>query len=182
MLYNFLPIKADLNKNLFVNQEYLDDLINLFLENKDTLINDYWHYSDYLIIDRLINEINTGNYLVILCDGKFMGFCCLQRWEGGLGKYHSVQLQGCIKKEFQGKQTEQAFSQLINNLFYDLGLSIIEMEIPEDNKPACFLASRMGFEYTGKRLNATTYKNKPVNYKIYSISKEEINDINKLKG
>jgi len=170
-VYKFKPI------DLKQNQQYFDQVINLFNKNRDLWIDDLWQPGNYTV--QFIQEVLSGSpwFQVVLNDkDEFMGFVWLNNWMGKEPYYNGVQIQAMMERKFWGKETEKAFSCLLNKLFNETCLNRVQMEIDETNILACKLAERMCFKLEGIIRNATIKDGKPVNYKLFSILKGEYNN------
>lgn len=158
------------------NLSYISDLLDLYNEYKDFLIDDYYPddlRGQYDLILETIQLCDPWFLVVKDIQDNFVGVMWLRLWHGSGSKTHSCQLQAYAKKEYWGKAVREILHVIENYLFNDLDLQRVQMEIPEFNRPARYFASSNGYKKEGIIRNATIKDLKAINHILYSKLKED---------
>lgn len=167
----FLPIRADIERNLFENAEYLPFVAELLFKNKNLLTDDYYPEDDGRLLDFLIDRINAAYpwFVVGVAGNVPVGAAWFTHWHAGSGnKYHSCQLHACIDKKFWGIPSLYAIEELLKFVVFHTGVKRVQTEIPEFNKTAIAYVKRAGFRKEGVLRCSTVKDGKPLSHVLLS--------------
>jgi RimJ/RimL family protein N-acetyltransferase len=130
--YTFMPLAADRERNIYINQQHFTAVLSLIDKHKNKLLDDYMP-NDAIGIIQSINNLYPHFYICFK-GNEFMGFIYCYQWKGNGKKYHSCFITAAAERKFYGKPTREAFGLFCNYLYDAYGLIKIRAEVDKNNK------------------------------------------------
>ncbi|MDD3150172.1 MAG: GNAT family protein [Candidatus Gastranaerophilales bacterium] len=170
-MYSFEKISIEKN----INSSYINQVIALFKNHHNSLIDDYYFCKEISLENELIAFIEKTFphfYLIFLIENNqkiFIGFVYLYNWRGNNNYIHSCTLTTCFDKKYWGKHPVLAGKTFIKSLFDNYKLEKIKAEVFCHNFKVISLLKKMNFEKEATLKNETFKNGSMIDIDVYSV-------------
>lgn len=172
-MHKFIKVIIDRKRKVFMNIQYLPQIISLYERFSKYLHDDYFWGNQTSPVDSIIDLVEKiSPFFWVIVDkknGKFSGFVFLDNWVGNSSNFHSAEVTTCFEPSFWGKYTKICAKKFIKYCFKKYKLKKLKAYVFVQNLKVKTLLKKSGFKIEAL-LKAETIKNSELqDVEVYSI-------------